>query len=281
MGLQRASTQPRIRPPAVAGAFYPDDPSALRSLVKKFIAGAAQRREQGGGAAVGTPRALIAPHAGYPYSGPVAGTAYHALGDVRDRYDRVLLLGPSHRLNFSGSATSEADQFDTPLGRVPVDREAVAELETLPFVQPIEQAHAHEHGLEVHLPFLTEVLGSFSIVPVVVSDAAADDVARIIERLWRDEADAERTLVVISSDLSHYHDYETATRLDGATSRAIENLSPQSIGADQACGAVAIRAMLLTAQARHLSAHTLDLRNSGDTAGPRDHVVGYGAYVFD
>lgn len=278
MSSEQASTKPRVRPTAVAGAFYPADAASLRTMVQRFLGEAAKRSGEAG---MGLPRAIIAPHAGYSYSGPIAASAYHRLLEGGQRYDRVLLIGPSHRVAFAGAATSTADVFDTPLGQVPVDRAAVGQIEGLAFVQPLDEAHAREHGLEVHLPLLIETLGRFSIVPVVVGDIAADDVARIIETLWEGEEHARRTLVVISSDLSHYHDYETARRLDGATSRAIENLSPQSIGSEQACGAVAIRAMLLVAQASHLDAHTLDLRNSGDTAGPRDQVVGYGAYVFD
>ncbi len=258
------------RSPAVAGTFYPADPQQLRAMVQRYLRGALDR-------APGTlPKALIAPHAGYIYSGPVAATAYARLWPARDTVRRVVLIGPSHRVPLRGLATSSADVFNTPLGDVLVDKTAAAALVDLPQVQVMDSAHAWEHSLEVHLPFLQEVLREFSLAPLVVGDASPQEVAEVLERLWG----GAETVLVISSDLSHYHDYDTARRMDRDTSRAIEQLRPADIDYQQACGRIPITGLLVAAQAHGLAAATLDLRNSGDTAGPRDQVVGYGAYAF-
>ena len=228
-------------------------------------------------AAGGVPKAVIVPHAGYVYSGPVAAAAYALLAPARGVITRVVLLGPAHRVGFSGLALSSADHFATPLGRVPVDRAAVEQLSGLPQVQVLDAAHAHEHSLEVQLPFLQEVLCDFTVVPLVVGDAEPEEVGAVLDRLWG----GPETLIVVSSDLSHYHDYETARRLDRATSQAVEALASEAIGHDQACGRNPIIGLLHVARKKGLTARTVDLRNSGDTAGARDRVVGYGAYVFD
>jgi AmmeMemoRadiSam system protein B len=257
------------RPAAVAGMFYPDDPRTLRDMVRKFLSDA------GTGAA--PPKAIVVPHAGYVYSGPIAASAYARLQPAHAAIRRVILLGPAHRLPFRGLAVCDVDSFDTPLGPVPLDREATAMILKLPQVQVLTEAHAQEHSLEVHLPFLITVLDDFKLVPLVVGDADPDAVAEVLDRLWG----GPETLIVVSSDLSHYHDYATAQRLDRATSNAIESLSPQAIGYDSACGRNPLNGLLTVALRRGLHAHTIDLRNSGDTAGPRDRVVGYGAYVFE
>ena len=262
-----------VRPPAVAGAFYPADATKLDAQVARYLAAAAPRGSVPEGPA---PKAVIAPHAGYIYSGPVAASAYARLALARETVSRVVLIGPAHRVPFRGIAASGATAFATPFGPVPVDVEAVGRVRALPQVVLLEEAHRLEHSLEVQLPFLQRVLGDFTIVPLVVGSASADEVAEVIEALW----EAPETAVVISSDLSHYHDYETARRLDAATSRAIEELRPDDIGPDQACGRLPINGLLRDARARGLTATTVDLRSSGDTAGTRDEVVGYGAWVF-
>jgi len=258
-----------IRQPAVAGAFYPAQPQALRALLVQFLEGAAVAGD--------VPKALIAPHAGYIYSGPIAGSAYALLKPARGLVRRVVLLGPAHRVAFAGLALPSNEAFATPLGTVPVDPTAVAALADLPQVHVLDQPHAREHSLEVHLPFLQQVLGDFQVVPLVVGDASAAEVGEVIERLWG----GPETLVVVSSDLSHYHDYRTAQRLDAATTRAIEQLRFEDLEPDGACGAAPVRGLLWVARKHGLSVRTLDLRNSGDTAGPRDQVVGYGAYAFN
>ncbi len=258
-----------VRTPAVAGLFYPADSAELHAQVRHFL-------NQVEPSAEPPPKAIIVPHAGYVYSGPVAASAYARLMAARDAISRVVLLGPSHRVGFRGVAVSGMVAFATPLGRIPVDQEAVEQVRQLPDVGFLEQAHAQEHSLEVHLPFLQEVLGEFKLVPLVVGEARPQQVGLVLETLWG----GPETLIVISSDLSHYHDYQTARSMDGETSRAIEALRFEDIGYEQACGRNPVNGLLWVARRKGLHCDTIDLRNSGDTAGPRDQVVGYGAYVF-
>jgi len=260
---------PNIREPAVAGMFYPEDAATLRHMVDEYLERVAE-------SSAPPPKALIAPHAGYIYSGPVAASAYARLRQIRHKISRVVLLGPSHRVAFAGLASSNADTFRTPLGDIPLDTAAIERVNALPQVHPIDQAHLLEHSLEVHLPFLQESLETFNLIPLVVGDASAEEVAEVLEQLWG----GEETLIVISSDLSHYHDYATAQRLDQRTAAAIEGLKPEDISSEGACGRNPVKGLLLLAQRKGMQVETLDLRNSGDTAGPRDQVVGYGAWVF-
>ncbi len=255
-----------IRPPAVAGMFYPGEPAELRRMVESFLEGEPT-------AGLGSAKAYILPHAGYVYSGPVAGTGYRQLRSERAQIRRVVLLGPSHRVAFYGIAFSRHDGFATPLGVVPVDREAIEGIRDLPQMVELEQAHQFEHSLEVHLPFLQVALGSLKVVPLVVGDSGESEVAELLDRLWG----GPETRIIISSDLSHYHDYAAACRLDRETARRIERLEP--VVPEQACGAIPLDGLLRAARARGMTLRTLDLRNSGDTAGPRDHVVGYGAFA--
>jgi len=257
------------RQPAVAGAFYPADPTQLHRSVQAYLSAVIPRYHT-------LPKAIIAPHAGYIYSGPVAATVYKTLTAGRGVIRRVILMGPAHRVGFRGIALSRAGIYVSPLGNIPVDQSAYALLKDLPFVGFLDEAHAQEHSLEVHLPFLQEVLGEFSLVPLVAGEATPEQVSLVLERLWEDGA----SLLVISSDLSHYHDYATAKAMDQATSEAIEKLQPEAIGDDSACGRVPVRGLLTLARAKGWVAQTVDLRNSGDTAGGKDRVVGYGAYVF-
>jgi AmmeMemoRadiSam system protein B len=262
-----------VRMPAVAGLFYPSDPGELRESVGHCLAQARQRLSEG---PVAVPKALIVPHAGYVYSGPVAASAYVLIEGARDRIRRVVLLGPSHRVAFRGLALSSAERFTTPLGDVWLDTQGAEALGRLAQVRVLDAAHAEEHSLEVQLPFLQEILGAFRLLPLVAGDATADEVAEVIEAVWG----GEETLVLVSSDLSHYYDYGTARALDEATTRAIEALHPDALGEESACGRVPVRGLLLAARRRALAARTLDLRSSGDTAGDRRRVVGYGAYAF-
>lgn len=257
-----------IRRPAVAGVFYPADAGELHATILAFLNSAES---------VGpTPKALIVPHAGYLYSGPVAATGYAHLAGARQQIQRVVLLGPAHFIAFDGLAATSADAFATPLGLVPVDRAAISKALAYPQVRILDHAHAREHSLEVQLPFLQVVLGDFSIVPLTVGEAAPTEVGEVLEALWG----GPETGIVVSSDLSHYHEYETARRLDEVTSRAIEALRWEEMIEGQACGYHAITGLLRVARQHGLCARTVDLRNSGDTAGPRDQVVGYGAYTF-
>ena len=258
-----------IRPAAVAGSFYPRDPAALASEVAAYLAAAA--------ASCGArpPKAIIAPHAGYMYSGATAAAVYSRLAPLRGVVRRVVLAGPAHRVYVSGAAVPAAQAFATPLGQVALDLEAIEALRKLPFVEVSDRAHALEHSLEVHLPFLQSVLGAFSLVPVVVGDADPGQMAQLFDTVWG----GEETAIVVSSDLSHYHSYDFARGRDRETARAILDLDARLVP-DEACGAAPINGLLEAARARHLAVELIDLRNSGDTAGSHDRVVGYGAFAF-
>lgn len=256
-----------VRSPAVAGTFYSANAEELSASVDAMLASI----EDPGAA----PKAIIAPHAGHIYSGPIAASVYARLRPVRDRIRRVVLLGPSHRVGFRGIAATSAQHYRTPLGDIPIDTAAVSALNGLPSTGVLDEAHAQEHSLEVHLPFLQRVLGAFSLVPLVVGDATKEDVARVLDTLWGDD----ETLIVISSDLSHYHSYGEATQIDARTSDKIVHLDTTLTGAE-ACGCRPINGLLHLARQRGLSVEQVDVRNSGDTAGSHDRVVGYGAYVI-
>jgi len=260
----------RIRPAAVAGRFYPANPAELRRLIASFLENCPPASGPG-------PKAVIAPHAGYIYSGPIAASAYALWLPVRQSIRRVVLLGPSHFVGFKGLATSSAEEFATPLGLVPVDVEGVRLACRLSQVQVLDEAHSMEHALEVQLPFLQVVLEEFKIVPLVVGMTRAEEIAEVLELFW----DEPQTRFVISSDLSHYLDWGQARMLDEQTAEAIERLDPKGIAENQACGRLPIRGLLQAAARRGLRARTVDLRNSGDTAGPKQRVVGYGAFAFE
>jgi hypothetical protein len=210
------------------------------------------------------------------YSGAIAGRAYAALKQAADTITRVVLLGPAHRVAFKGIAAPEAESFKTPLGLVAIDQPAIASVAEMPQIVRRDDAHREEHSLEVHLPFLQELLGAFSLAPFVVGNASADEVSQLLDRLWG----GEETLIVISSDLSHYEDYETAQRMDGATAAAIEELRVDGISQPQACGRIPVCGLMTTARRRGMNVRRVDLKNSGDTAGTKDRVVGYGAWSF-
>ena len=257
------------RAAAVAGLFYPGDAVLLARDVQTLLAAAKPESP------AGTPKALIVPHAGYIYSGPVAAVAYAQLRPLRGIIRRVVLLGPVHRVPVLGLALPGTQAFETPLGRVPIDREAVNRILALHQVTTSAAAHAQEHSLEVQLPFLQEVLGDFQIVPLAVGDATHEEVAEVIEALWG----GPETLIVVSSDLSHYLPYQAAQHIDNQTCATIARL--QTLDShEQACGATPVNGLLLAARQHHLTPQLLDLRNSGDTAGDRKRVVGYAAFAF-
>jgi AmmeMemoRadiSam system protein B len=257
-----------IRAAAVAGSFYPAEPAALRQQLDILMAPGKSGEKP--------PKAMILPHAGYIYSGPVAASGYARLGDNTAGITRVILIGPAHRKYVRGLVLPAASAFSTPLGTIPLDTVTLQQLEQLQQVSVDAEAHAGEHCLEVQLPFLQKILHDFSLVPVLVGEATVEEVAEVIGLLWG----ASETLVIISSDLSHYQDYETATQLDQATSRVIESLAFEDITHHDACGSIPIAGLLLYARRHNLQMETIDLRNSADTAGPRDRVVGYGAYIL-
>ncbi len=266
-----------VRQPAVAGLFYPADEAALRLQVQELLASARQKEPAGE-----PPRAMILPHAGYPYSGAAAARGYallrhHPPGP--DRVHRVALLGPSHFVPFDGLALPESEAVATPLGIVPVDPALRAAAAELPQVFVNDTAHEREHSLEVHLPFLQTVFDRLSVLPLAVGRTTPEQCGEVIERLWHSDGGAE-TLVVVSSDLSHFHDDATARRLDGETTRFIEALDLERIDHQRACGADPVKGLLWAVRRRGLTARTVALCNSADAGGDPGRVVGYGSYVF-
>ncbi len=255
----------RVRPPVVAGTFYPADPSELRSVVEGAVAD---------GQPGAVPKAIIAPHAGYVFSGPIAGSAYARVagGEV----SRVVLLGPAHRSPDAGIAASSADAFSTPLGEVAVDTEARDALVDAGLAVVGDDAHAREHSLEVHLPFLQVCLGDVAVLPLAVGQVDPGRVADVLERVWG----GDETLIVVSTDLSHYHDHATATDLDRKTAAAIVARRPDRLQPYDACGLIPVQGLLLAAERHQLDVELLDLRTSADTAGGPDRVVGYGAFAL-
>jgi|CXWL01.1.fsa_nt_gi AmmeMemoRadiSam system protein B len=265
-----------VRQPAVAGLFYPREPQVLAAAVDQHLAAGRVRLAEAGFDLSAPPRALVAPHAGYVYSGPIAGTAFATLTPFAQQIRRVVLLGPAHRVPVRGLALPGADALATPLGDVAVSREMVAALAGLPQVVVAPRVHAPEHALEVELPFLQRLLApGWEVLPLVVGDADEAEVAAVLARVWALPA----TLTVISSDLSHYLPYDTARRVDRATADAVLGLGGPLV-AEEACGAAPWNGLLALARRDRLHPHLLDLRSSGDTAGDRDAVVGYGAFAF-
>lgn len=259
----------QVKPPGVAGHFYPDEPAALTAEVERWLAGAAPFAHR--------PKAIIAPHAGYGYSGAIAGSAYAPIARDGSAIERVVLLGPTHRVAVKGLALTQADFFATPLGDIPVDWPWTSRILGIPGVQIADAAFAREHSLEVQLPFLQRTLGRFSLVPILVGAAPPELVDRVLATLWG----GPETLIVVSSDLSHFHNYDTALKLDTGAAQAIETLRPDRLGEEQACGRHAIRGLLSRARGLDMRVTTMDMRNSGDTAGSKDRVVGYGAWAFE
>ena len=265
--MQDASTA-RVRPPAVAGSFYPADPALLSRDVQTLL-GAVTRRGP-------RPKAIIAPHAGYIYSGAVAASAYALLGECRGEIERVVLLGPSHRVPLRGMAVPSVDAFMTPLGTVALERSAIERLSALPAVQVADAPHELDHALEVQLPFLQAQLGDFLLIPVAVGQCPAEQVADALECVWG----GPETLVVVSTDMSHFHAYAKARAIDHDTSELIVRREATLRG-EQACGCYAVNGLLTVAQRRGLRVQLLELANSGDTAGDRTRVVGYASFAVD
>lgn len=259
----------RIRPPVAAGRFYPAHPALLSAILDGLLDSANPPRV--------SPKALVVPHAGLQFSGSVAATAYATLKPFRDQIKRVVLVGPSHHFKYDGLATSSANGFATPLGTVVVDRDGVVQAQSVLDVHVDDRVHQDEHSLELQLPFLQKVLGDFSFIPLAVGNTTPDRVAEVLNRLWG----SQETLIVVSSDLSHYHRYPDAVQIDGETARMIGQRQWESLTSSHACGYRGIAGLLQVADARGLSVSTIDLRNSGDTAGGKHWVVGYGSFVVE
>ncbi len=258
-----------VRKPAVAGSFYPEDKEGLRKMVLSFLEESKEEQFPG------DPKAFVLPHAGYPYSGPVAATGYRAVQQRRDKIKKIILLGPSHYVPFTGLAVPSHQWFQTPLGQVPVDQDSLQKILNLPAVQSLDAAHAREHSLEVHLPFLQLCLKDFTLLPMVVSNALPKDIAKVLSTVM-----SEESLIIVSSDLSHFLDYKSAQKKDFSASEAIAGLKWDNLKEDQCCGYFPLRGLLQWAIDTGLQGHILDVRNSGDTAGSKSQVVGYGAYAF-
>jgi AmmeMemoRadiSam system protein B len=256
------------RPAAVAGMFYPGNPAELMTTIDALLATTKQSNEP-------APKALIVPHAGYIYSGSTAAMAYASLVPLRQQIKRVVLLGPTHRVAVNGIAVPEASAFATPLGNIPLDLETIAQLRDMPQIVFSDRVHAQEHSLEVHLPFLQRVLNDFKLVPLAVGEASPEAVAEVLDYLWG----GPETLIVISSDLSHFLNYSAAQQVDRNTCQHIMQLDAQ-IQPQQACGAYPVNGLLLAAQQRGLTPQLIHLCNSGDTAGDKNRVVGYASFAF-
>jgi MEMO1 family protein len=257
-----------IRPPAIAGTFYPADPAGLRAAVEKFVRATPSEGP--------VPKAIIAPHAGYVYSGACAGAAYARLLPDQAQITRIVLLGPCHRVAVRGLATSSADYWKTPLGAMPLDRGVLAGLSDLPQVATHDGTHQQEHSLEVHLPFLQVCFPQANLMPFVVGQASAEEVAGVLERLWG----GPETRIVISTDLSHFLDYDACNALDTRTAQAVEALDYAAIGRDQACGRIPMSGLLHLAKQRGMRIERVGLCNSADTVGDPARVVGYGSWAL-
>jgi AmmeMemoRadiSam system protein B len=258
---------PTFRPAAVSGQFYPADPAQLAHEVQQLLAEARPHNFK--------PKAIIVPHAGYIYSGAIAASAYAVLVPLSAHIRHVVLLGPTHRVAVSGLALPGVDAFDTPLGRIMLNKAAAESIAHLPQVTVDKLAHVQEHSLEVQLPFLQSVLSDFTLLPLAVGMATPEEVAEVLEILWGND----ETLIVISSDLSHFLTYAEAQRADRHTVDEILQMH-QPIDHDQACGGTPINGLIIAARQHHLRPHLLDMRNSGDTAGSKDKVVGYASFAF-
>ena len=262
-----------IRPPAIAGTFYPSNPHELKVTVKYFLNEAEKYIDN----TTIIPKAIIAPHAGYIYSGLTAAAVYNRLKPAREKIKRVVILGPCHRVATKGLALPSAEIFQTPLGDVHIDTDAIASIKDLDYVEIFNETHAEDHSIEIHLPFLQTILDSFKLVPLIVGDTNPEKVAEILDILWG----GPETLILISSDLSHYLNYNQATLLDRQTCKAIEQMNPNAIGREQACGRHSIKGLLMLGKEKGLVVKIADMRNSGDTAGTKDRVVGYGSWYFE
>jgi len=260
-----------IRPAAVAGSFYPGNSQVLAQAISALLSQA----EAGSHTGNAPPKAIIVPHAGYIYSGQAAASAYARLAPWHDSIKRVVLLGPVHRVPVRGLALPDTGAFATPLGEVELDIAAIASISGMRQVVTSAAVHAHEHSLEVQLPFLQSVLDDFRLVPLAVGDASADEVAEVLDALWG----GPETIIVVSSDLSHYLPYQAAAAVDKSTAHDILNMK-STLTHQQACGGTPVNGLIVAAKKHRLHPTLLSLCNSGDTAGDKERVVGYASFIF-
>jgi hypothetical protein len=262
--------QTLVRPSAVAGYFYPASKETLTKKIEKYLNQAVVNIKE-------KPKALICPHAGYVYSGPIAAYGYKSIMPFYQEYQHIILFGPSHFEYVPGIAYHPAEYFETPLGKIPVDKELLNKLLSLPYIYESIDAHKKEHSLEVQLPFIQYIFKNhtYKILPLAVGKISPEQILEVLKTLYNNQ-----TLIIVSSDLSHYYDYKTAKALDEKTAIAIEELNPYQIQFEQACGRLPIQGLLLFAKEKNWKPIRLDLRNSGDTSGDKSRVVGYGAWCF-
>jgi AmmeMemoRadiSam system protein B len=268
--LVSQQTVSRVRPPAAAGLYYPKDAEGLRRTLRALLDAPGCAPVEGP-----APKALVVPHAGYAYSGSVAAAAYRLLATAAETIRHVVLIGPSHRVPMRGLAMPASDFFATPCGEIPIDAAGRNRLREFGLAGVADAPHATEHSLEVQLPFLQQLLGDFELLPIAVGQVPHGQVARALEAVWG----GAETLVVVSSDLSHYHTLDLARQLDGLTTGAILDRRGD-ISDEQACGAEGINGLLEIARHRGMRVALLEQRTSADTAGDRSRVVGYGSYAF-
>jgi len=272
-------SQKSTRLPAVASMFYPGDFEELRHELRGYLNGSICKKNVStqNNNDISDIRGLIVPHAGYVYSGEIAASAYRLLLQKRGKYKRVLILGPAHHVWISGAAFPSVEFFETPLGKIKLDKLTMEQIiKKLPWVSVNEKAHSQEHCIEVQLPFLQETLDDFLLIPMVVGETKPEQIAEVIYQFIEDK----ETLIVISTDLSHFHDYETATANDLRTANAIEHLELENLYSEDACGIYPLKGVLSVAQKKNWEVYRLGLCNSGDTSGDRHRVVGYGAWAF-
>jgi len=261
------------RPAAVAGTFYPRDHDELTQSILQMLQVAATLQPESTTEQTSI-RTIIAPHAGYIYSGPIAASAYHYIQPSASTIENVILIGPAHRAAVTTCVCPTARWFETPLGKIPIAQDILEPLVKQKLLYIDQHAHQFEHSLEVHLPFLQTLCSDFTLIPLLVGDCAAQNIVDIISLLQTDNS-----LLIVSTDLSHFLDYQSANQRDKKTTAAIESLDYSAIGPEDACGCVALSGLLLHAQQQGLHINSVDYRNSGDTAGNKNRVVGYGAYV--
>lgn len=257
----------KTKKPDVAGMFYPADKDELKEMIEDFLKTAKVGKQ--------LTRAIIAPHAGYVYSGPIAASAYLSLYSSKNEIKNVIILSPSHHYSFEGVAIHSAESFSTPLGELEVTQILKEKIKVLPFVHEYDQAFEQEHALEVHLPFIQHILPLAKILPLVVGHSRPEDIEKIFELFWNDSSNA----FVVSTDLSHFLPYMNAQKIDGLTSKQIENLLYQDLHHEQCCGYYPLRGLLKFAKEHKLKITNIDLRNSADTAGDKGRVVGYGSFI--
>ncbi len=252
----------------VAGQFYPKERAQLIEMIENF---SSSERE-----IIYKPKAIIVPHAGFIYSGDIAAKAYKALIPLVDNYKKIILLSPAHRKSVTGVAYHNARKFACPIGDIPVNAELLSILKTNDSVYNDDEAFNFEHGLETHFPFISYIFRDISFLPLIVGNIDTQKLSDIFNLFWQ----ADDILFIISSDLSHFHNYEICKTLDHETTQHIINLNYEKINHDAACGYYPLCGALKLAKDNNQKCYLLSLKNSGDSIGDKDSVVGYGSFII-